>query len=509
MLVARSRLTPLAFAGRVARRLAALTTVAILLFGPAPLVGAEPNRAAGVEMPTGGAPLPPTEGATKSAEGEPPTETPARRQRGVQGEAAVSEEQPLRAWHFAEGNSRHEFQTFFSVLNLSDRPASVTANYHREDGIRMVQWLGVEPRSRVSLDVGEIVGQHAFGASFAADEDVVVERSTTWGPDQHAETTLGFAPNGKRAWHFAEGTTRGRVTTFFVTQNLSDVPATVRATFTRDDGSREQRSVTLPPRGREAFRMNDLLRNTAFAASFTADQDVVVERTILNEGPVGVLGGFGYAPTGPEAGARAWDFAEGSTRQPYATYFIVFNPNPEPTDVRLLFRLDGGVTRKHRLSLPPFGRLAIDPREIVPAADFATSIVADRPIVAERSYSSSGDGLFGALGYTPTADRRNSRTWYFADGNTGGQTETFFVLANLSDRSAEVRASFFADDGKSRDHAMTIPAGGRLSIRANDLVSERAFASRFLADRDIAVERTVYFGGRGGFTSFGAGAGRP
>src|SRR6187397_2150761 len=55
----------------------------------------------------------------------------------------------MRTWYFAEGNSRRDFQTFFTLLNLTDQPASVTAAYDRDDGIRLMQWLGIEPKGRV------------------------------------------------------------------------------------------------------------------------------------------------------------------------------------------------------------------------------------------------------------------------------------------------------------------------------------------------------------------------
>jgi hypothetical protein len=85
---------------------------------------------------------------------------------------------PFRAWHFAEGNSRNGFETYFSLLNLSDQPASVSAQYNRDDGIRLTQWLGIEPHARLSLSANDIVGAKAFGASFYADQEIVVERTT-------------------------------------------------------------------------------------------------------------------------------------------------------------------------------------------------------------------------------------------------------------------------------------------------------------------------------------------
>jgi hypothetical protein len=65
---------------------------------------------------------------------------------------------PLRAWYFAEGNSRSGFETYITLVNLSDQPAGVTAEYNRDDGIRLMQWLGIEPRARVSLNANDVVG---------------------------------------------------------------------------------------------------------------------------------------------------------------------------------------------------------------------------------------------------------------------------------------------------------------------------------------------------------------
>ena len=446
---------------------------------------------------------------------------------------------PFRAWHFAEGNSRNGFETYFTLLNLADEPASVSAHYNRDDGIRLMQWLGIEPHARLSLNANDVVGAKAFGASFFADQDIVVERTTIWGPGQNGETMVGFAPDGKRTWHFAEGTTRGRVTTYFVTQNLTDAPASITALFTRDDGSTEQRQFDVPPRGRDAYRVNDLLQDTAFAATFRADQDIVVERTIMIEGErpptirrsrdeddgpnvlangqtdegsamlrnsTGIFGGLGYVGSATDLGSRNGELAEGSTRGPYTTTFVLFNPNDHDTYVRFTFRPEHGATRTAAAYLPPVSRLAFDPRDIVPKADFATSISSDYPIVVERVYATSGDGLYGALGHTSAAPRKDSRVWYFAEGNTTSQIEMFFILYNLSDRPAQVNSTYFLEDGTTRERSLPLPAGARLAVRANDVVAGDVFATRFTADQNIAVERTLYLPGGSGFTTVGAGA---
>jgi hypothetical protein len=269
-----------------------------------------------------------------------------------------------------------------------------------------------------------------------------------------------------------------------------------------------------------------------------ADQDIVVERTIMIEGErpatakrsredkgpnvqtngrtdegsamarnaTGIFGGLGYVATDSEPGSRHWEFAEGSTRAPYSTTFVLFNPGSHDTYVRFAFRPEGGGIRTKAAYLPPTGRLAFDPKEIVPGADFATSISADYPIVVERAFASSGDGLYGALGHTWTPPRKDSRAWYFAEGNTTNQIEMFFILYNLGARAARVRATYFLDGASAREQAIDLPSGARRAVRANDAVAGGFFATRFVADQDILVERTLYLPGGSGFTTVGAGA---
>jgi hypothetical protein len=445
---------------------------------------------------------------------------------------------PFRVWHFAEGNSRNGFETYFTLKNVSDQPASVSAQYNRDDGIRLTQWLGIEPRARLSLNANDVVGARAFGASFFSDQDVVVERTTIWGPGQNGETLVGFAPDGKQAWHFAEGTTRGHVTTYFVTQNLTDAPASVTATFTRDDGSTVKRQYDVSPRGRDAYRVNDLLQDTAFSTSIRANQDVVVERTIMIEGerpPTpkrsrddkgpnvqtngqtddsfamarnanGIFGGLGFLASGTEVGSRIWELAEGSTRAPYSTTFVLFNPGQHDTYVRFTFHPEQGRPQTKAVYLSPMSRLAFDPRDVMPAADFGTSISSDYPIIVERAYSSSGDGLYGALGYTPAQPRKDSRLWYFAEGNTTNQIEMYFVLYNRSAQATQVQVTYFVDGASPREAALPLGAGARLAVRANDVVPGGFFSTRFLAEQNIMVERTLYLPGGSGFTTVGAGA---
>ena len=129
------------------------------------------------------------------------------------------------------------------------------------------------------------------------------------------------------------------------------------------------------------------------------------------------------------------------------------------------------------------------------------------PHTFRRAYASDGDGLYGALGHTAGPSRTDSRAWYFAEGNTTNKIEMFFVLFNLSAKPATVRGSYFVEGASAREQTLTLPAGARRAVRANDTVPGGFFSTRFVADQDIVVERTLYLPGGSGFTTVGSGVG--
>lgn len=418
----------------------------------------------------------------------------------------------LRVWHFAEGRSSGEIRTYFLIHNLRDQPTAVRAEYQRDDGIRLTQWLGVPARGRVSFDAGDIVGQGSFGASFYADSEIVVERSILL--DNHPSeagaggqqllldglSTFGFAPDGMQAWHFADGSTRGQTETFYVIRNLTDSPATVTATFVTGSGRRLERQLLFAPRERLALAMRELLPDDSFGASFVANRAIVVERTVYTRGARGLLGGLGYA--GAAEGATTWYFAEGSSKTPFATFFILFNPGPRPASVTLTF--EGDRSAQTVLQLAPGSRLAYNPAAVLPEAEFATTVQSSEPIIVERSSYSLGAGLLGAVGYSP-GFRSDGRHWSFAEGNTSGRIETFFIVRSLAESPTTVQARLFPMGREPIELQLPLAAGARIALRANDVVPGTTFAASFSADVSLVVERIVTVPGWGSDNVVGIG----
>jgi hypothetical protein len=223
---------------------------------------------------------------------------------------------------------------------------------------------------------------------------------------------------------------------------------------------------------------------------------------VFFEGPVSPLGGLGYP--GAQTGATTWYFAEGNTRRPYWTFLVVFNPGPERATVDVQIDSEQGQTGRVRLELAGFERRAYDLAALLPSATFATTVRASRPIVAERSYYSTGDGLFGVVGYSP-GPPSDAKSWTFTDGNTTGRVETYFVLRNLTRTGGKVEATFYTGDGPPTRRTLPIGPYARDVFRASDVVPNRTFATRFSSDVDLVVERSMYFPGWGAHGVVGVG----
>ena len=141
--------------------------------------------------------------------------------------------------------------------------------------------------------------------------------------------------------------------------------------------------------------------------------------------------GWGSTPGACVTPAPDWHFAEGSTALSFQTFYILFNPTPDATTVRVTFLSTAPLTPIVRdVELPAGARSVLWVNAEVPEAtnrDVAASFTSiDRtPFVVERSMymKASGEALFGggtnANGMTTPGTR-----WYIAEGATGGLFDT-------------------------------------------------------------------------------------
>ena len=127
------------------------------------------------------------------------------------------------------------------------------------------------------------------------------------------------------------------------------------------------------------------------------------------------------------------------------------------------------------------------------SANFATVVTASQPVFVERAmYWLGFEG-----GHDATAVSSLSTVWRFAEGFTGGDFETYFLLANTTGASISATLSFFTDSGAVVTKTVPIAPNSRRTVRVRDYpeLVDAAFATTITASAPIVAERAMYWGG--------------
>ncbi len=128
----------------------------------------------------------------------------------------------------------------------------------------------------------------------------------------------------------------------------------------------------------------------------------------------------GHASAGVTAPWYEWNFAEGYTAGGFDTWLLLANPGEEEAAVTCSFMLEGGGSIEKSYRVPAGSRFTVPVDEIqgMGSAAFATRLISDRPVVAERAI------YFDYRGWDGGSDSRGATTpqreWFFAEGYTGG-----------------------------------------------------------------------------------------
>ncbi len=137
----------------------------------------------------------------------------------------------------------------------------------------------------------------------------------------------------------------------------------------------------------------------------------------------------------------------------------------------------------------------------------STQVVCDKPIVAERAmyfnYDGNDDG-HDSIGVTEPSDN-----WYFAEGYTGGEFDTWVLLQNPNDTAVNATLNFMLEDGSVVPYTVNIAARARYSVKVDAVAGLDCcnVSTQVTADLPVVAERAMYFsynGKDGGHDSIGS-----
>lgn len=201
--------------------------------------------------------------------------------------------------------------------------------------------------------------------------------------------------------------------------------------------------------------------------------------------------GAGTAATAP----ASWYFAEGYTGTGFQEYLCIANPGSASASVDATFMFTGGGSQHETYTVKPSSRYTVDVNAVVgqgrevsvALTSLSRELVIERPIYfTYQGKWPGGHCVFGA----PAP----SKTWYFAEGYTGGSFDEYVCVLNPGTEAADLTFKFQTRaSGEVVRRGMVGPRS-RATFKVNELLGPGLESSLALAaDRPVVAERPMYF----------------
>jgi subtilisin family serine protease len=383
-------------------------------------------------------------------------------------------------WFFAEGNTMPSFDTWLVLQNPLSTVATARTTYMTQDGIVAERAVELDPNSRASIRVNDVVPNALVSIRVDSETTVFAERSIYFGHD-------GIGGVGTRSparsWFLAEGSTAPPFDTWILIQNPNPSPNTARLTFMLESGGTKEITQPLTPQSRMSIHVNDVLPSAGFATAVTADLPIVVERSMY------FAQGGGHGSMGVKTPGQTWFMAEGDTRAGFDTWILLQNPGTRVANVKITFLKEDGTTTVGYYALDPSTRLSLYADTVVPNTTFGARIESDQPIIVERSiYVAGGEG-----GHNSPAVPIPNTEWYLPEGSTRAPNQEILALLNPNQDPAQVEVTFIRADGRPPvPQTLTMRPTSRVTLDVNRLVPNSDLSARVVADKPIIVERSIY-----------------
>ncbi len=389
------------------------------------------------------------------------------------------------------------FDEYLLIQNPCETAALCTVTYMFPGGGTMQEDCEVGPGSRYTIYVNDRVQNSDVSVKVSAQQPVVVERAMYFdflGSGRKGGHSVMGVNEARTQWSFAEGCTGGDFDTFFLVQNPNPAEARLTARFMGSAGEVDELYYTLPANSRMTIWMDQEpgLDYGEYSAQMESDLPVVAERSVYF-GYCGVKGGT--AAEGARETGKEWYFAEGYTADGFDTYILLANPGDTTARVEVTFMLPDSTTREVKVELPSRSRSTVyaDGMPGLEQTELSTSVTSDVPIVAERAMYFKYGGMGG--GHDALGVAQPSQRWYFAEGYTGGDFDTYLLLQNPGPSAVTATLSFMCGDGSTKKADVTVAPYARYTVCADAVpgLENSEFSTEVESSAPLVAERAMYF----------------
>jgi hypothetical protein len=300
-------------------------------------------------------------------------------------------------------------------------------------------------------------------------------------------------------WYLAEGCTAGSFDTYVVLMNPTGLDARVRAQYMKTDGTVVNQTYSVPSLSRYTVKVDDIpgLEEADMSTRLVSSQLITAERAMYFDDYDGKNGGTCSA--GVTKPAKAWYLAEGFTGGSFDEYITVQNPGNAAGTLRVKYMRANGQNLLNQQKIKAHSRLSIHVDDIpeLAEAEVSAKVTCDRPVVVERSmyfdYEGRDDGNASAAITSP------ARTWYLAEGYTGGEFDTYVLIQNPGAVTGTAWVTFMCSDGTNVKKSYKLLPRSRFSIAVDQVkgLEDKQVSTYVKTSVDVISERVMYFDSEG------------
>jgi hypothetical protein len=317
---------------------------------------------------------------------------------------------------------------------------------------------------------------------------------------------------GSATRYFAEGATSAFFETRLALANAGTEPARVLLRFLLADGTLRSTALQVPAHQSRKLAISQVpgLAVAEFSTVLETDQPVVAERQMWWSAAT-AYGTHGERAIGTVA--LTWYLAEGATHSGFDLFYLLQNPNPVESLVRVRYLRPSGAPLEKTYALPPNSRtnIWVDVETFNGRPELASTDVSavfevqnGQPIIVERAMyltraTQAQGGVFEA-GHESAGVTAGAAEWFLAEGATGDYFDMFVLVANPTTTPAMVEATYLLPDGSNLVKSYEVAPASRFNIWV-DLEHPRladtavSLTLRSVTGVPIIVERSMWWPG--------------
>ena len=310
--------------------------------------------------------------------------------------------------------------------------------------------------------------------------------TTFFGDSNGVDFEVTDIPQPEQRWFLAEGCTAYGFDTYVLIENTADVDASVNITYnTAQYGAMPRpQPVNVPANSRVTLHLNEEVPDVDVSTELRSSEKIVCERAMYWNDRID-----GHDSIGVTGAARTWYLAEGCTLEDFETWVLVQNPGNIGANVDVTYMTSNGTVQKDTFLVGAGQRYTIDVAQDVGACDVSTKVESDQNIICERAmYWGGRRGGHDSIGVTEP-----SENWYLAEGSTAWGYQTWLLLQNPQDGSAEVDVTYMTSEGPKNEPTIKMPPRSRHTVLVNDLVENLDTSIEVVSDKKIIAERSMYW----------------